>query len=192
MGEEAVYFAHLGARVKAIDISKEGVRILQRRADHHHLAHVIDAEVMRADKTTFASDTFDVIHGLGILHHIGLQIGLKEVRRILKPGGIGVFLEPLGDSPTVERVKAWLMNHLGFLGFEEVTDHEENLRLKDLEQQAADFSAFHTYPFHLLYRVKRFAPRAGRDLLRRIDCGVLALAPSLRHFAGAVVIKVRK
>ena len=107
MGEESIYFSRLGARVTAIDISEVGIASLRRRAARHRLD--IRALEMRADPTSFANASFDRIHGLGILHHIGIERGLQEVARLLRPGGTGVFLEPMGDSPTVEAVKAWLM-----------------------------------------------------------------------------------
>src|SRR5262245_35705368 len=71
IGEESVYFAKLGARVTGIDISEVGVASLKKRAAHHHLD--ITALEMRVDPTSFADDSFDRIHGLGILHHVGIE-----------------------------------------------------------------------------------------------------------------------
>ena len=45
------------------------------------------ARCMRCDPTSFPDETFDVVHGFGILHHIGLGAGMREVKRLLKPGG---------------------------------------------------------------------------------------------------------
>jgi SAM-dependent methyltransferase len=190
MGEESVYFAKLGARVTGIDISEVGVASLKRRAVHHRLA--ITALEMRADPTSFADASFDRIHGLGILHHIGIEPGLAEVARLLRPGGIGVFLEPMGNSPTVEAVKTFMMKHARFLGeFDHVTDHEHNLTWREVEHATRRFDRATLFPFHLLYRLKRFFPLRALDTVRRIDAGLLTLLPSLRHYAGGVVISVR-
>jgi len=190
MGEESVYFAKLGADVTGIDISDVGVASLKKRAAFHRLD--ITALEMRVDPTSFPDASFDRIHGLGILHHVGIEAGLREVDRLLKPGGLGVFLEPIGDSPTIEAVKTFLMKHARFLGkFDEVTDHEHNLRWDEVESAVRRFADARIYPFHLLYRLKRFFPMTAHDTLKRIDAGVLALAPRLRHFAGGVVIAVR-
>src|SRR5215510_15621794 len=113
MGEESIYFAKLGARVTGIDISEVGVASLRKRAAHHRLE--VTALEMRADPTSFKDASFDRIHGLGILHHIGIEPGLEEVKRLLRPGGTGVFLEPIGDSPTVEAIKTWMMKHGRFM-----------------------------------------------------------------------------
>jgi SAM-dependent methyltransferase len=192
MGEESVYFAKLGAQVTGVDISDVGVASLKRRAAFHHLD--ITALEMRVDPTSFADSSFDRVHGLGILHHVGIEAGLREVDRLLRPGGVGVFLEPIGDSATVEAAKTFLMKHARFLGnFDHVTDHEHNLTWREVEAAVQRFADARLYPFHLLYRLKRFLPQSQASLsaVRRFDSGLLALMPRLRHFAGGVVIAVR-
>lgn len=189
MGEEAVYFAKLGARVTAIDISEVGIRLTRQRARHNGVSDRVDARVMRADPTELSAASFDLIHGLGILHHLpDLSQALGEVKRLLRPGGTAVFLEPLGDSPVVESIKEWLLERIDK---DATTDHEENLRLAELRRHADMFSAMEIYPYHLLYRVKRFFPRSARDVLRRIDHRVLAMFPRLDHYAGAAVVRLR-
>jgi 2-polyprenyl-3-methyl-5-hydroxy-6-metoxy-1,4-benzoquinol methylase len=191
MGEESVYFAKLGAHVTAIDISEVGVATLKRRAAHHKLD--IRALEMRCDQTSFADASFDRVHGMGILHHVGIDTALAEVWRVLRPGGVAVFLEPMGDSPTVEAVKTFLMKHARFLGdFDDVTDHEHNLRWDEVGRATKRFSRATTVPYHLLYRLKRFIPESMHDAVRRIDHGVLSMLPSLQHYAGAVAIQLVK
>jgi ubiquinone/menaquinone biosynthesis C-methylase UbiE len=182
MGEEAVYFAKLGARVTAIDVSDVGIAILRRRAAYNGLD--IRSIQGRCDQTLLPAESFDRVHGLGILHHTGIDSGLAEVHRLLRPGGSGVFLEPLGDQPLVEAAKRFLMSH------DEVTEHEHNLTWRELDQATARFSRVATYPYHLLYRIKRFMPASLHDRLRRIDHALLSIAPKLRRVAGAVVIHV--
>jgi 2-polyprenyl-3-methyl-5-hydroxy-6-metoxy-1,4-benzoquinol methylase len=191
MGEESVYFAKLGAHVTAIDISEVGVATLKRRAEHHRLD--IRAFEMRCDPTSFSPESFDCIHGMGILHHTGIDTALAEVWRLLRPGGVGVFLEPMGDNRAIEAVKTFLMTHARFLGdFDDVTDHEHNLRWSEIDAATKRFARTLTYPYHLLYRLKRFFPTRTLDAIRRIDHAALTLAPKLRNVAGAVVIQVTK
>lgn len=83
MGEEAIYFAKLGASVTAIDISEVGVASLKKRAAYHRLD--VRAYEMRCDPTSFPDESFDRIHGMGILHHVGIETALSEVRRLLPP-----------------------------------------------------------------------------------------------------------
>lgn len=188
MGEESVYFAKLGARVTAIDISPKGVEMTRRRAAHNGLADRVSAQVMTVDPTEFPPQSFEVIHGLGILHHVGARAGLLEVNRLLKPGGVGVFLEPMGNSPLLEKIKfQWLGKRLDL----EATEHERPITWQEVAELRDQFQAVELYPYHLLFRVRRFLPRAVHRSLRLLDHRLLGLLPFLRHFAGAVVIRVR-
>jgi SAM-dependent methyltransferase len=191
MGEESIYLAKLGAKVTGIDISEVGVASLEKRAAYNNLD--VRAYEMRADPTSFEDESFDVVHGLGILHHVGIDAGLAEIHRLLKPGGIGVFLEPMGNSPMIESVKTWLMKNARFLGeFDHVTDHEHNLTWEEVHSATARFAETLVYPYHLLYRLKRLFPKALLPAVRRIDASALMLLPALRHFCGGVAIRVRK
>src|SRR5437879_3547839 len=105
MGEESVYFALLGAEVTAIDISPVGIELVKKRAAHNGVADRIRANAMRADETEFPDESFDVVHGFGILHHIGLAKGLSEVKRVLTPGGRGLSFEHMGNSAFIERLR---------------------------------------------------------------------------------------
>src|SRR5439155_20919697 len=138
-GEESVYFAKLGARVTAIDISDVGIATVKKRAEHHKLD--IRALEMRCDPTSFPADSFDRIHGMGILHHVGIDAALAEVWRLLRPEGVAVFLEPMGDASKVEAAKTFLMKHARFLGkFDDVTDHEHNLTWHEIASATKRFS----------------------------------------------------
>lgn len=188
MGEESVYFAKLGAQVSAIDISSTGVEMTRQRAAHNGLGGRISARVMTVDPTDFPDQSFEVIHGLGILHHVGVEPGLLEVKRLLMSGGVGVFLEPMGNSSFLEKIKyRWLGKKLDL----EATDHERPITFAELEPLKDQFQALELYPYHLFFRVRRFLPVALHQPLRKMDYYLLKLLPPLRHFAGAVVIKVQ-
>ena len=57
--------------------------------------------LMNAEETTFADQSFDLVCGTGILHHLNLNKACAEIRRILRPGGSAVFIEPLGFNPLI-------------------------------------------------------------------------------------------
>lgn len=194
MGAESVYLAKLGGRVTAIDISPVGVRLANKRAARHGVGDRVSAWVMDAVHTEFPDDSFDMVHGLGILHHVGLAAGLAEVHRVLRPGGAGVFLEPLGSNRVVESVKRALHSRLvRRLDLIPVTSGEENLRLSDVRRECARFSRARVYPYRLTYRARKlFLPRALWDVSLKIDRVILGTVPPLRRLAGAAVIHVVK
>lgn len=61
--------------------------------------------IMDAHELDFEDDSFDVVFGREILHHLDYEVVAQEMRRVLKPGGQIVFLEPLGRNPVGKLVR---------------------------------------------------------------------------------------
>ena len=80
-------------------------------------------EVMNAEKMDFPDDEFDLVCGFGILHHLNLDVALRELARVLKSDGSCIFLEPLGHNPAINLYR-WLTPNLR-------TEDEHPLLLKD-------------------------------------------------------------
>ncbi len=82
------------SEISGIDISQKAI------AEAHELFPGVGKfEVMDAHHTTFADCQFDLVVGRAILHHLDFETSMKEIYRILKPGGYGIFVEPLRDNP---------------------------------------------------------------------------------------------
>jgi SAM-dependent methyltransferase len=60
---------------------------------------------MDAHHLEFPEASFDFVYGGGILHHIDFETGLKEVRRMMKPDAIALFMEPLDNNPVGQIVR---------------------------------------------------------------------------------------
>lgn len=98
-GSAAFDLAARGVDVTGIDISAVAVESARTEAGARGVdprfvvgdAHALDA----------ADDTYDVVCGSGILHHLDLAVALPEVARVLRPGGTALFCEPLGTNPLI-------------------------------------------------------------------------------------------
>lgn len=98
-GSEAFALAARGVEVTGIDISEVAVDLAASVAERDGLD--IDFRVMNAEKLEFDEQSFDLVCGSGILHHLDLDLAWGELARMLRPGGRAVFLEPLGHNPVI-------------------------------------------------------------------------------------------
>lgn len=105
-GGPSFRLAKSGTIVDAIDISAVAIRIMEERADVEGVSDKMNCQVMNAEELDFPDDTFDLIYGTGILHHLDLDKSLTEISRVLKPGGVAVFREPLDHHPAVRLFRA--------------------------------------------------------------------------------------
>jgi len=81
-----------------IDISDVAIQKATARAERAGLKNVrfltMDAEAM-----TFPDQSFDLVFGRGIVHHLDLSKCFVEVARVLRTKGVAIFCEPLGHNP---------------------------------------------------------------------------------------------
>ena len=86
-------------KIFGIDISEVSI---QKAKDSIQKSNSnVELLVDNCEKTKFNDSTFDIIYGSGILHHLDISLCLKEMHRILKPGGRFLFIEPLGTNPMI-------------------------------------------------------------------------------------------
>jgi len=83
-----------------IDISDNAIATANDKARRHGIENA-RFQMMNAEALRFADDSFDVVFGSGILHHLELNKAFSEIARVLRPGGTAVFLEPLGHNPVL-------------------------------------------------------------------------------------------
>lgn len=125
-GEMTIKALCEGAIVTAIDISPKSIEYVQKIATEIGKSSQLNALVMDAQNMSFSENTFDVVIGNGILHHLfEMEQALCEIRRVLKPCGYAVFSEPLGMNPLLRAFRK-LTPRLR-------TKDEQPLRMRELE-----------------------------------------------------------
>ena len=87
------------SKLFGIDISEVSINKAIENAKNLNLQ--IDYSVDNCEKTKFRAETFDLVFGSGILHHLNLKKSVEEINRVLKNNGEMVFLEPLGTNPII-------------------------------------------------------------------------------------------
>ena len=122
------HLAVTGAKIVATDLFEDFLMISKRKINQANVEFVVaDAEKL----DNFTDNSFDVICGLSILHHLNIELALQNIYRVLKPGGAIAFSEPnmlnpqimiqknipfikrwLGDSPDETAFFRWQMEEL--------------------------------------------------------------------------------
>jgi SAM-dependent methyltransferase len=99
-GENSVYFATQGARCIATDYSPGMVEVALQLAERYGVN--IEGRTANAMALDFPDNTFDIVYASNLLHHIpDPKIALKEMHRVLKPGGKACFWDPLTHNPVI-------------------------------------------------------------------------------------------
>ena len=91
--------ARRAAKVVGLDISPDLVEIAKQRAQVQ--GQTVQFVVSSAYATGLPGESVDVVFGEAILHHLDLERAANEIRRVLRPGGYAVFVEPIRDSATL-------------------------------------------------------------------------------------------
>jgi SAM-dependent methyltransferase len=125
-----------------IDISEGSVRASAERAARVVPDVPVEYRAMNAEALEFEDDSFDLVCGNGIIHHLDLERAYAEVARVLRPDGVAVFAEPMGHNP--------LINLYRRLTPDQRTDDEHPLREPDLELARTYFGSLDARYFHLL------------------------------------------
>ena len=84
------------ARLVALDLSTDLLRKARERVPSSVRFMIGDAHLL-----PFDSGAFDAVYGCSVLHHLDVEVALREVRRVLRPGGHLVFSEPNLLNPQV-------------------------------------------------------------------------------------------
>lgn len=102
--ELSVWFARRCSKVVAVDISmgmlQIGQRLLQTTLSSEEQGSVFCVQAS-GEYLPFCSESFDVVFGHDVLHHLDLEITKPEINRVLRFGGKAVFVEPLADNPII-------------------------------------------------------------------------------------------
>ncbi len=99
-GNLSQYILSQGGSVYGIDISLDYIKnATDRCISEGYDTSRFHFYQMDAHDLDFQDNTFDIIVGLGILHHLNTEMALPEIYRVLKPGGRVLLQEPLADNP---------------------------------------------------------------------------------------------
>lgn len=118
-----------------------------------HSRNKPDFRLMDAQKLEFPDDSFDVVFGSAILHHLDMELALPEIARVLKPGGMMFFHEPMDLNPVARLVR--------MLTPKSRTEDERPFRLRDLALIDSHFDVEMTFTEFLTVPLGALATAIG-------------------------------
>jgi len=206
VAEGGIYLAKQGARVVAVDVSPAQLEGARKLAAHHGVE--IETRLVESDRIPAADNEFDRIYGNGVLHHVPHATVVPELARVMKPDGVGCFLEPLPYNPAINIYRK--------IASAVRTVDEQPLSMQDIERLGRGFDSvehrefwFSTllvfFKFFLWDRVNPNKERYWKKIysdaksleslvrpLRKLDDALLSSFPSLGRLCWTTVITLSK
>jgi SAM-dependent methyltransferase len=182
----AQHIAQSAKSIVGIDLSDVVVSQANERCAREGV-HNARFAAMDAEAMTFPDETFDLVFGSAILHHLDVPRSVKEIHRVLRPGGVTLFWEPLGHNP--------ILNLYRRLTPTKRTDDEHPLVRSDIKTVRELFPDLRMHYFGLLTPLSvplvstplAVPLRAGLD---RIDRALIGMG--LHWYCWYVLIEAKK
>lgn len=188
LGEVSALLARSGASVTTFDLSENSVLVAGRRAQVNNVAGSIKLVAAAGEHLPFADNTFDIVFGKAILHHLDPDIAWYHPYRVLKSGGKAAFVEPVGMNPFLRFAR----NHIPY-PYKNPRGADRPLNYDQIHQWGRPYSQFwyrEIQLFSMLERGLGFSRRLA--FLRRLDDFLLPRLAFLRRYCRYVVMYMVK
>lgn len=184
-----VPLASRGARVVGVDVADEAIEKVNRELAEKGLDANARAILMDAERLELPERSFDIVICTGVLHHLDVDRATEGFRRVLRPGGRVVMLEPMAWNPPAALYR-WLTPSMR-------SPFEHPLTPRDIRTLRASFErvsveghallSFLSLPFAY---VRPLAPlkRILQRVLEPLDAVLFRLVPPLCYLAWSTVI----
>lgn len=187
-GSHSFVLATYARKVTAIDISDYAINNAAQKAKDEGINNIAFIE-MDAENLQFPDDSFDLVYGNAIIHHLDLIKAFAEINRVLRPGGRAFFYEPLGHNVFINLYRKLTPRMR--------TIDEHPLLAADLKLARRSFSNVSISYFHLttLFAVP-FRGMKGYNrilaFLHRMDNAIFSICPFMRRQAWYCIIELKK
>ncbi|HNP88059.1 MAG TPA: methyltransferase domain-containing protein [Kouleothrix sp.] len=188
LGHVSTLLLRSGAHVTSFDLSRRSVDVTERRIAANTPGRTAALAVAAGETLPFADESFDIIFGKAILHHLDVSIGANDLYRVLKTGGKAVFSEPMGMNPVLNVVR----DHVWYPK-KTPRGADKPLSYQEIHAWGARFREFHYQEVELLSMLERgFGFHKKFPALRQLDDVLLEKMPPLRRYCRYVVMYMVK
>jgi ubiquinone/menaquinone biosynthesis C-methylase UbiE len=197
-GDNAIRFAKIGYYVEGFDISETNIALSRELAAKNGIANKVQFQLSPAEKLPYTNNLFDFIAGIDILHHVDITLAITECKRVLKPGGVAVFREPL-EVPLLDQIRNTKLIRLfapkGKSFEHHITEDERKLNQADIDTIVSIFPNTTIKKYSLFSRFDKFFREGSNprpSLLEQLDHVLFAFFPFLKRLGGVVILVLKK
>lgn len=159
VGNLSLYLAMKDAHVEGFDISSEMLKIARANAEKNGIGGKCNFLCSSFEALPYRNISLDLAVGAYILHHVNIERAIKELHRVLKPGGKAVFVETWGKNPLLLLARKYLAGKLGIAKYG--TEDEHPITPKDINEMEKVFSEVRLYfPEFVFFK------KAGTNIFR--------------------------
>jgi 2-polyprenyl-3-methyl-5-hydroxy-6-metoxy-1,4-benzoquinol methylase len=143
-GSTALKLAQQGAIVTSVDIAPKLIEGCKHRAQINNFP--VDFMVMDASNMNFEPEIFDIVLGFRTIHHLqDIKKFFADSKRLLKPSGFVIVVEPQKYNPFVEFGRNFIKNDV-----ESRTSTEHPITPSDIKSMKDIYSKVETSEFEFL------------------------------------------
>lgn len=198
-GIYSLLFAKAGFHVSGFDISPNNIAIAEQLAAEYGLSKQAHFKIGAGERLEYDDNTFDVVIGIDILHHVDIEHSVSECLRVLKPGSCAIFKEPI-EVPIFDPWRdsafgRWLVPKDRSLE-RHITEDERKLTNQDVQTIRRLGARMTVKRFRLFSRLdafnKNLATNGQASTIEKFDERVFHLLPFMKTFGGDIVITLEK
>ena len=198
-GVYSTLFAKLGFEVFGFDISPSNITLAEELAHRYGFSDCTHFQTGIGEQLNYDNDSFDVIVGVDILHHVDIARSIKECMRVLKKGGHAFFKEPV-EVPGFDALRntaaaKWLVPKSASLE-RHITEDERKLTSEDLRMIKSLCPEMTVKRFRLFSRLdafdKQLATSGKPSRIEKLDERIFQWIPFTKQFGGDLVICLPK
>lgn len=195
-GRDALLWAKLGYQVAAFDISPEQIENATYLRSKYGLENQVELTVAAAEHLPYESETFDVVAGRNIIHHVNIPAAMAEVHRVLRPGGTAVFRDSLSTPIRDFFRHSFIGKMILPAGYKsrtrkyDPTPDEHPLKKDEIAVIRGLFPNLKLHHFRVLSTLAARGP--ATPMLEKVDSVLMRWLPPLRGLGDHVVLVMSK
>jgi 2-polyprenyl-3-methyl-5-hydroxy-6-metoxy-1,4-benzoquinol methylase len=195
-GEFSLLYGKIGYEVSGVDLCPENISIAKARARRYDMEDRVQFSTGLAERLDYPDETFDVIVGVDILHHVDVNKAIAECQRVLKKGGVAIFHEPIRvpifDALRDSQIGLWIAPKT--LSYDQhLTEDERKLTTQEIKSVSFIDANPLVQRFRLTTRVCRLLKfLMERTAFEKLDQQVFRFLPFLKNYGGIIVLALRK